>query len=240
MMSDFKNSRHSILPELLGPLYTPELQQRLQSCTTADDLFPVVSEQNQAKMTVADAAAAFVLPPRSSATEDANYALALELRILTGQVARQEEMEMLWDLQQQSNGTENLPATVKHLLAAAHVLQSSSELASAGSLPYNAELPEALQCSTTAQVAHYITTADILGMPRQDLPALVAALRAAEVCLGRMACPTQRHGFRTDVEPVGATEGQSVSKGRRLHRRHSCMLMYRSNQQLCLGLYLPK
>jgi hypothetical protein len=185
--------RKQVLPELLGPLYTPALQQRLQSCTTVDDLFPVTTEEGQAEMSVADAAAAFVLPPRSSATEDAYYALSLESRILTGQLAGQDEMETVWLAKQQLRDPRTLPSTFKHLLAAAAVLQGSSELASAGSLAHDAQLVKALQCSTTIHVAHNLTTADILAMPRQDVPALFAALWAAEDCMNRLiGCSMRR------------------------------------------------
>jgi hypothetical protein len=185
-VSQFRSCRHSILLQLLGPLYTPELQQRLQSCTTVEDLFPVFAEKGQAEMSAADAAAVFVLPPRSSATEDANHALEVESRILAGHVTGQAEIETLWVNKQEHKDPETLPATSKHLLKAAAVLQGSSELASAGSLPYDAELLKALQRSTTVQIAHSITAADILGMPRQDLPALLAALWAAEDCMARL------------------------------------------------------
>jgi hypothetical protein len=84
----------------------------------------------------------------------------------------------------QLDGDERLSGSVKRLLAAAAMLQQSPELAAAGPLPFDAQLPGILQRSMALYVAHNITTADILSMPRNELPALWAALWAAEECLG--------------------------------------------------------
>jgi hypothetical protein len=194
--------RKEVLPELLGPLYTAELQHRLDSCKTVEQLFPVRAQE--AVPTVADAASMFVTTPRASADDPIQEASNTWERVLQGEVYGTEVIEASWLTGLQMDASAQLPGFVKHLLAAAAVLQGSSELAAAGSLPHNARLPPVLQRCATAQVAHYITAADILGMPRQDLPALVAALCAAEVCMGLIACTGELGGPRTNVQPVGA------------------------------------
>jgi hypothetical protein len=98
-----------------------------------------------------------------------------------------------------------LPGSVKHLLAAAAVLQQSPELAAAEPLPYDAKLPQILQRSMAVQVSHNLTTADILSMPRNDLPALWAALWAAEECMGRMVAGTTKPSLRVHAYHVGGT-----------------------------------
>jgi hypothetical protein len=215
--------RNEVLPELLGPLYTAELQQCLASCKTPDQLFPVRAQEMITAE--ADAASILVITPRASANEPIAEAHMAFGRVLQGELY-QGYLEAAWLADLQLHASTQLPGFVKHLMAAAAKLQHSSELAAAGSLPHNARLPQVLQRCAAAQVAHYITTADVLSMPRTDLPALVAALCAAEVCLGFIACTGEQGGYRANVEPVGPSKEGDLS-GRADACRHGVIYISR-------------
>jgi hypothetical protein len=81
-------------------------------------------------------------------------------------------------------GRSPLPDHVMVMLQAAATLQQSSQLAEAKPLPYDALLLQLLPRLTTAPITYYLTSGDILSMPRNELPALWAAMAAADVCVG--------------------------------------------------------
>jgi hypothetical protein len=79
-----------------------------------------------------------------------------------------------------------LPDPIPDMLAAARVLQQSTALAAAGSLPNNALLLSRVQQNLAFHISHCITAQDVYSMPRNELPVLWTALAAADACVTLM------------------------------------------------------
>jgi hypothetical protein len=183
-MHDANNSvlagKLSVLPELLGPLFTADLQDRLTKCTSLEQMYPEVQQEHTCS-TVAAAAEGFALVARRPGERNMSAACAVDVRMLAAVIDHPLTDEE-WVSAVLLTEEEALPAHITRLLRHAATLQHSPELAAAGRLAPHAVLPRIIQRCPAAALLSSMTTGDIVAMPRAELPALWASLAAADVC----------------------------------------------------------
>jgi hypothetical protein len=194
-----------IMEELLGPLLTPALHSRLNSCRTLEDMYPTApaTPGSSHPSSELEAAELFCFPTTAGSGAAKRLAFMADLRLMYG--ARlsavgggdsrpspvvwkyeQPQMDSLYMEWMKEARPAALPDPIPAMLAAARVLQQSSALAAAGELPYNALLVSSLQRNLASHISHCITAGDIYSLPRNELPALWAALAAADACVTLM------------------------------------------------------
>jgi hypothetical protein len=193
-MDDAKDSvlagKLQVLPELLGPLFTADLQGRLKNCKSLEQMFPEMQQEATSHCTdVAAAAEGFALVGRRPGEQSMSAACAMEVRMLAtvvDQPLTDSDCQSQWVDAVLLADEEPLPAHITRLLRHAATLQHSPELTSADRLATNAMLPRIIQRCPAAALLSSMTAGDILAMRRCDLPALWASLAAADVCTALM------------------------------------------------------
>jgi hypothetical protein len=199
-----------VLPELLGPLFTADLRDRLTECTSLEQMYPEVQQERTATCTtVAAAAEGFTLVARSPATTSMLAACAGDLRMLATEIDHPITDEE-WVKAGLFGEAEPLPAHITRLLAHAATLQHSPELASADRLPPDAVLPHIIQRCPAAALLSSMTAGDILAMPRAELPALWVSLAAADVCMALIWRAATGTGWTGQGHPLAEMVGLTM------------------------------
>jgi hypothetical protein len=204
-MHDAKDSvlsgKLQVLPELLGPLFTADLQGRLSKCTSLEQMYPEIQQEHTATCTsVAAAAEGFALVARRPGVRNMSAACAVDVRMFAAVIDHPLTDEE-WVKAGLFGEAEPLPAHITRLLTHAATLQHSPVLASAGRLVPDSMLPRVIQSCAAAGLLSSMTAGDILAMQRNELPALWASLTAADVCMQLMwRAGTAGHQWNTARE----------------------------------------
>jgi hypothetical protein len=202
-----------VLPELLGTLFTADLQVRLTECTSLEQMYPEVQQDHAATCTPVGAAAeGFALVARRPGERNMSAACAMDVRMLAAVIDHPLTDEE-WVSAALLTEEEPLRTHITRLLTHAATLQHSPELASADRLAPDAVLPRVIQSCPAAALLSSMTAGDILAMRRSELPALWASLAAADVCMALIWRAATGTGWNDQRHPLAGMVGLMMGHG---------------------------